>query len=97
MITSKIDKETFLDYFSFIVNVNRSACQLLAKMTTVNDENLLEDTTPFWKRRRNHLALLVFIGFMIIYTLRFLLSVGIIGRFKIFLNIWIVITFFIFP
>ena len=87
------------DYFSFIVNINRSACELLAKMTTevtVNDEILLEDTTPFWKRRRNHLAFLVFIGFIIIYTLRFLLSVGIIGRFKIFLNIWIVVTFFIF-
>ncbi|XP_070504468.1 sialin-like [Chironomus tepperi] len=43
------------------------------------DENLIEDATPFWKRRRNHLALLVFIGFVIIYTLRFLLSVGIIA------------------
>lgn len=48
---------------------------------TLDDELLLEDTTPFWKKRRNHLALLVFIGFVIIYTLRFLLSVGIIGAY----------------
>lgn len=40
---------------------------------------VLTETLPLWKKRRYHLVVLVFFGFINIYTLRINLSVGIVG------------------
>lgn len=46
-----------------------------------NEEGeVLIETQPLWKKRRYHLVVLVFLGFINIYTLRINLSVGIVGR-----------------
>lgn len=45
-----------------------------------NEEGeVLTETQPLWKKRRYHLVVLVFLGFINIYTLRINLSVGIVG------------------
>lgn len=43
-------------------------------------ENVKIETLPIWKKRRYLLVLLVFLGFINIYTLRINLSVGIVGK-----------------
>lgn len=50
----------------------------------VKDEygNVLTETRPVWMKRRYHLVVLVFFGFINIYTLRINLSVGIVGIVK---------------
>jgi hypothetical protein len=44
------------------------------------DGRLLTESLPIWKKRRYHLVVLVFFGFINIYTLRINLSVGIVGK-----------------
>ncbi len=53
----------------------------------VRDENgvILTESLPVWRKRRYLLVVLVFFGFINIYTLRINLSVGIVGEMKIFL------------
>jgi sugar phosphate permease len=56
----------------------------MVKDIEVRDENgkILTETLPLWKKRRYHLVVLVFLGFINIYTLRINLSVGIVGMIK---------------
>ena len=42
--------------------------------------NVIRETQPIWKKRRYLLVVLVFLGFINIYTLRINLSVGIVGK-----------------
>jgi hypothetical protein len=44
------------------------------------DGRVLTETLPLWRKRRYHLVVLVFLGFINIYTLRINLSVGIVGK-----------------
>jgi hypothetical protein len=43
---------------------------------------LITETLPIWKKRRYLLVLLVFFGFINVYTLRINLSVGIVGVYQ---------------
>jgi hypothetical protein len=42
--------------------------------------NLVVETLPIWRKRRYLLVLLVFLGFINIYTLRINLSIGVVGK-----------------
>ena len=46
-----------------------------------DEGNVITETLPIWRKRRYLLVLLVFFGFINIYTLRINLSVGIVGKF----------------
>lgn len=56
----------------------------MVKDIEVRDENgkILTETLPLWRKRRYLLVVLVFLGFINIYTLRINLSVGIVGKLK---------------
>jgi hypothetical protein len=46
----------------------------------LNDKGqLITETLPIWKKRRYLLVLLVYFGFINVYTLRINLSVGLVG------------------
>lgn len=53
----------------------------MVKEIEVRDENgqVLTESLPLWRKRRYLLVVLVFLGFINIYTLRINLSVGIVG------------------
>lgn len=56
---------------------------MVVELEVRNEEGqLLIETQPVWKKRRYHLVVLVFFGFINIYTLRVNLSVGIVGNLK---------------
>lgn len=57
------------------------AFRKMVKDIEVRDENgqVLTESLPIWKKRRYLLVVLVFFGFINIYTLRINLSVGIVG------------------
>ena len=52
-------------------------------MSDLNDQNVVIETVPFWRKRRYLIVLMGFLGFINIYTLRINLSVAIVAMTEI--------------